>query len=90
MSDLIRQTKESEIRDLGQRIEAYQTQAQQKLQELQESLFEPIIERAKQAITDVARENGYSYVFDSSAGTLLYQPDSDDILPLVKKKLGLK
>lgn len=90
MSDLIRQTKESEIRDLGQRIEAYQSQAQQKLQELQESLFEPIIDRAKQAITDVARENGYSYVFDSSAGTLLYQPDSDDILPLVKKKLGLK
>ena len=46
--------------------------------------------KQQQAIADVAKENGYSYIFDVSAGALLYQPDSDDILPLVKKKLGLK
>lgn len=90
MSDLIRQTKEQEIRDLGTRIEAYQQNAQQQLQEKEKELLQPIIDRAKQAINDVAKEQGYSYVFDSSVGALLYQQDSDDLFPLVKKKLGLK
>ncbi len=90
MSALIRQTKEQEIRDMGSRVEAFQQNAQQQLQEKEKELLQPIIDRAKQAIADVAKENGYTYVFDTSAGALLYQQDSDDILGLVKKKLGLK
>lgn len=90
MTDLIRTTKEQEIRDLDTRIQTYQQNAQQKLREKETELLQPIIDRAKQAIADVAKENGYTYIFDTSAGTLLYQQDSDDILALVKKKLGLK
>ena len=90
MTDLIRKTKEQEIRDLGQRIESYQQNAQQMLQEKEQELLQPIIDRAKKAIADVAKENGYTYIFDATGGALLYQQDSDDILPLVKKKLGLK
>lgn len=90
MTELIRSTKEQELNDLNQRIQVYQQNAQKKLQEKEAELLQPIIERAKQAIADVAKENGYTYIFDTSAGTLLYQQDSDDILALVKKKLGLK
>ncbi|MBP5327249.1 MAG: OmpH family outer membrane protein [Bacteroidales bacterium] len=90
MTELIRSTKEQELNDLNQRITVYQQNAQQKLQEKEKELLQPIIDRAKQAISDVAKENGYTYIFDSSAGTLLYQQDSDDIFSLVKKKLGLK
>ena len=89
-AQLIRSTKEQEIRDLDQRIQTYQQNAKQKLQEKETELLQPIIDRAKQAIADVAKENGYTYVFDTAAGTLLYQQDSDDIFALVKKKLGLK
>ena len=32
---------------------------------------------------------GYTYVFDSGVGALIYQQDSDDLMPLVKKKLKL-
>ena len=90
MTELIRSTKEQEIRDLDQRIQTYQQNAKQKLEEKQAELLQPIIDRAKQAIADVAKENGYTYIFDTAAGTLLYQQDSDDIFALVKKKLGLK
>ena len=90
MTELIRSTKEQELNDLNPRIQVYQQNAQKKLQEKEAELLQPIIERAKQAIADVAKENGYTYIFDTSAGTLLYQQDSDDILALVKKKLGLK
>lgn len=90
MTDLIRKTKEQEITDLNQRINTYRQNAEQRLQEKEKELLQPIIDRAKQAIADVAKENGYSYIFDVSSGALLYQVDSDDIMPLVKKKLGLK
>lgn len=90
MTDLIRKTKESEINDLSQRINTYRQDAEERLKQKEEELLKPIIERAKQAIADVAKENGYTYIFDTSAGVLLYQQDSDDIFPLVKKKLGLK
>lgn len=90
MTELIRSTKEQELNDLNQRITIYQQNAQKKLQEKEAELLQPIIDRAKQAISDVAKENGYTYIFDTSAGAVLYQQDSDDILNLVKKKLGLK
>lgn len=90
MTELIRTTKEQELNDLSQRIQIYQQNAQKKLQEKEAELLQPIIDRAKQAISDVAKENGYTYIFDTSAGAVLYQQDSDDILNLVKKKLGLK
>ena len=90
MTELIRKTKEQEIMELRQRIATYQENAQQQLQEKEKELLQPIIDRAKKAIADVAKENGYTYIFDTAGGTLLYQQDSDDILALVKKKLGLK
>ena len=90
MTELIRTTKEQELNDLSQRIQIYQQNAQKKLQEKEAELLQPIIDRAKQAISDVAKENGYTYIFDTSAGAVLYPQDSDDILNLVKKKLGLK
>ena len=39
---------------------------------------------------NVAKEKGYDYIFDKSAGALLYGKDADNILPAVKAKLGIK
>ena len=44
----------------------------------------------KAAIKAVAKEKGYGYVLDSSVGVLLVSPAGDDLLPVVKTKLGLK
>lgn len=90
MSDLIKQTRQRELQDIGARIEEFQKNAQKQLQDRESELLKPIIDRAKKAIEDVAKENGYTYVFDAGVGALLYSQDSDDIMPLVKKKLGLK
>jgi len=88
-SDLIRNTRMGAIQDLRRRIEEFEQQSQRELQFLQESLMQPIIERARRAIEDVARENGFTYVFDTAGGVLLFAADSDDILPLVKRNLNL-
>lgn len=89
-TDLIKKNKEEELTSLQQRIQTFQSNAQQDLQKKEQELLKPIIDKAKKAIDEVAKENGYTYVFDSGTGVLLYFPkDSDDILPLVKKKLGI-
>ena len=91
LSDMIKKTKEEELTSMQQRIQTFQQSAQTELQKKESELLQPIIEKAKKAIEEVSKENGYTYVFDTGTGTLLYWPkDSDDILPLVKTKLGIK
>ncbi len=89
-TELIRQTKQREIQDMGARIQEFQENAQKQLQQREQDLLKPIIDRAKKAIEDVAREGGYTYILDSGTASVLYSQDSDDIMPQVKKKLGLK
>ena len=89
-TELIRQTKQREIQDMATRIEEFQQNAQKQLQEREAELLKPIIDRAKKAIADVAKEGGYTYIFDAGTAAILYDEGGDDIMPLVKKKLGLK
>lgn len=90
MSNLIRQNKEREIMDIQTRMENFRAQAEEDLQEKEIELTSPIIEKARKAVSDVAKENNFTYVFNSSEGLLLYSDPGDDILPLVKKKLGIQ
>ena len=89
-TEVIRSSKEEEIMDLQNRIQEFQTRAQQSLQKKEAEIMEPLIKKAKDAINEVAKANGYTYIFDSGAGALLYFPEGDDILPLVKVKMGIK
>lgn len=89
MTDAIKQDKIKEITNLEERIGEFQQSAQKDLQTREETLLKPIIDKAKKAIEDVAKENNFTYIFDSGVGVLLYQKDSDNIMPMVKKKLGL-
>ncbi|CAG0963368.1 MAG: OmpH family outer membrane protein [Bacteroidetes bacterium] len=88
MTELIRNTKVKEITDLEQRIQDFQETAQKDLQNKEGELLQPLIDKAKKAIEDVAKENGFTYILDSSVGVLLYTA-GEDILPLVKKNLKL-
>ncbi len=91
ISDLIRQTKEDELQSLYQRVQTFQQTAQQDLQKKENDLMQPIIEKARNAIKDVATENGFTYIFDTSAGVILYwSDDSQDVTTLVKKKLAIQ
>ena len=89
-SDLIRQTKEKEIVDLQERLQNFQQTAQQDIQQKEAELWQPVIDKANNAIQEVGKENGFTYIFDVSAGVVLYfSPESIDVLPLVKTKLGI-
>jgi outer membrane protein len=90
MSDLIKQTKEKELSDLQGRIDAFKAKAQQDFQAKQAELLQPIINKAKDALKEVAKENKYTYIINSIEDIMLYAEPTDDIMPLVKKKLGIQ
>ncbi|MCX6286502.1 MAG: OmpH family outer membrane protein [Bacteroidetes bacterium] len=89
MSDLIKQTKEKELQDLQARIDAFQQKAQQDMQAKQQELVQPFIDKAKVAVKEVAKENKFTYILNSIEDVVLYSETGDDIMPLVKKKLGI-
>lgn len=81
--------KVKELQDLEKRIQDFQTSSQEKLGKKREELYAPILEKADKAIKSVAEEGGYTYIFDSSTGGLLFADEAQDILDKVLTKLGL-
>ena len=93
LSELVRQTKEQELVDMNRRIQEFQTNAQQQLQEKQAALFQPIMAKVDKAIKDVGKENGFIYIFTVGQGSSLVYFDetkSTNIMVLAKAKLGIK
>ncbi len=90
LPDAIRTTKEKELTDLGQRIQDFQQTAQESIQSKKQEIYGPILKKAEDAIKEIAKEKSYSYIFDTSLGSVIYAQESDNIMPLVKTKLGIK
>ncbi|MDE6493619.1 MAG: OmpH family outer membrane protein [Bacteroidales bacterium] len=88
-SDLIKQTKAKEINDMQVRIQEFMQQAEEDYKQRTNELLEPISEKVKNAIEAVAREGKFAYILDSSNATLFAGSESNDVMSLVKKKLGL-
>jgi len=89
LAPIVKESKEKELNDLNQRIQDFQQQAQTDYQKKSAELSKPVYEKAKKAIDQVAKENGFKYVLDTSTGIVLYNEPADDIIALVIKKLGI-
>ncbi|MBC7689509.1 MAG: OmpH family outer membrane protein [Aquabacterium sp.] len=87
MSKATKDLKRNDMIALYQKVQGWQQTMQQMIQEKQGALLGPIQKKAIDNIKLVAKESGYAYVFE--AGSLLVSPPSDDMLPLVKKKMGI-
>ena len=91
MSDLIKEAKASEIQEMQVRLQNFAQTAQQDLQQQSMVLIQPVMDKARKAIDEVAKENGLLYVFDLSQGNPVYVGEASmDMLVPVKAKLGLQ
>ncbi|MBS7564574.1 OmpH family outer membrane protein [Mucilaginibacter sp. Bleaf8] len=90
MTDAARTAAETELQDLNKRLQDYQNNSQQQVQAKSQELSKPIFEKARTAVTAVAKEKGYTYVIDSSQTSLIVSPAGDNLMAPVKLKLGLK
>jgi outer membrane protein len=87
--ELTLEDKQAEFMNLQQRIQTYEQSAGQKINQKQVELFTPISEKVQNAIKEVAKEGGFTYIFDET--TLLYFSTemSIDVTDQIMKKLGI-
>lgn len=76
--------RHKEIQDLEQQVQTW-------VAAKREELLTPILEKLQKAIDEVGKEETYYMIFDTSVlNTILLARESDDIAPLVLKKLGIE
>jgi len=53
-------------------------------------LLKPLNDKYLKVVQAVAKENGYTFIFDLATGVVAYYPEnSGDVTELVKKKMGI-
>ncbi len=85
MSEQMRAAKQRELEANQEQLQIEQNSMQTEVANREKQLFEPIEKRIQAAITEVANENGYTYVLAKEV--LLHSPAGEDISSLVVKKL---
>jgi outer membrane protein len=90
MTDAVRTTKQAELQDIQKRMQDLQTNAQTQVDNKANELYKPLTTKATAAVSAVAKEKGYNYVINTAQTQLLVSPPTDDLMPAVKLKLGLK
>ncbi|MCB9080967.1 MAG: OmpH family outer membrane protein [Lewinellaceae bacterium] len=72
-------------------IRDYESEITTELQKKREELLQPILDSVEAAIADVAKENNYQLIFDTSVfNAILFTQESDDVSALVKAKYQAK
>ena len=83
------QRRANELQQTQRSIGEYRQTAMQDLQQKEVELLKPVLEKARTTIQKVARAKGYDYVLDSTTGTGVIMADGYDLMPDVKKDLGI-
>jgi len=86
MGNAVKIANKEKMKKLLVELQGFEQSYQQQMQQKQEEMMAPVAQKANQLISEVAKANGYTYVFRKEA--LIVSPEGDDLLPLVKKKLG--
>jgi outer membrane protein len=84
----VRKQIEEELPGLIYQIQNWQSISQQKTENKQNELLNPIYKRVYDAIRAVAKEKGYTHVFTKEV--FLVAPEADDMLAAVAAKLKVK
>ena len=89
LSALLKESKRKEIQSVNQRFQEFQQSAEIDIQQKQGELMLAITEKIKAAVAEVAKEEKYTYILEST-GILWYAEESEDVTPKIAKKLNLK
>lgn len=88
LTAVVKESDRKKLQDLYTRVVNYNQEAQKQLEDRQQELLAPLQKRTLDIIQQIAKDNGYTHVFNREA--LLVVPPGDDLMPLIKKKLNLK
>lgn len=88
LSKVQMQKKEEDLGAKQKVIQDYEVEVQTKLAQKREALYKPILDKINDIIAAYGKENGYTMIFDSSAGNLLFVQDSDNLFEAIKAKVS--
>ncbi len=84
---------QKELLKLDEEIKKFAQSSENDLMMKREELLKPITDKLQKAIDDVAKEDGYTYIFNSTnssgVATILYGPEQYNVTDKVMKKLGI-
>lgn len=90
MTPLAQKNGEAALQKERAAIVTYDEEMKGKIEAKRQELLLPIFEKVQTAVDDLAKEKGYLMVFDSSVfNTLLFAAETDDLMPMLKAKLGI-
>lgn len=87
LSPAVKASREKDLMELQQSIQEFAQKAQEKVVAKEGELLQPMIDDVKLAIKNVGKANGFTYIFDVSAGSVLYFDGGNDVSELVKKEV---
>jgi outer membrane protein len=85
VTDVVNETRSKEVQDMQKRIVDYRDNAQKELQQKEQDITKPIIEKVKASIQKVGKAKGFQYVLNAE-GLLL--ADGPNLTTDVMKDLG--
>lgn len=88
MTGAVKEVKENELNELGQRIQMKRQEAQEKITTKEAELLEPILTKMTNAIKAVATEGNFDYILET--GSIHFAKESLAVGNQVKAKLGIK
>ena len=68
------------------KIQGFQQDMQTKILTKRQELYDPIFQKVRDVIAEYGKANGYTMIFDSSLGAILFE-SSEDITDIIKAKL---
>lgn len=89
MTPIQSEAGQTALQKMQEDIQKFEQDAQQTIAAKREELLKPILGKVDEAVKAVAKENGYAMIFDTSSGAMLFAAETDDVVALVKKKMGL-
>lgn len=89
-SQIQMQQSEAALSQEQQAIQKYEVEVQNKIAAKKQELYQPILTKVQNMVNTVGKEQKYTFVFDSSIGGILFAREADDLMPVLKQRLGVK
>lgn len=85
----IKESKQKELNEIGNRIQEFEQSANQDLQQMQQALQAPIYQKLNEEIQKLAKAKGLAFVFDIASVLYIDPAQSIDLTPELRTILGI-
>jgi len=85
------ESKQKELQEIEARLQQFQQSAATEYQQEQTKLLQPVYMKANAAVQKIGKEKGFTYIFDTSSGSIPFinAEVSVDVMPLAKVELKI-